>query len=370
MLKKLIVIIILIILVVAGIRLIKHKKAAIGLNKAPAKRVMAVKTVAIEHGEFAITKTLLGEIVAKRQALLAARITSHILTVSGRAGTMVKKGDLLLQLDDRLQKDRVASTRSDLAAAKTQLTTQSAIFSRDRKLVEAKAISQEAFDQSRASYDNAGARVTALQNALNSALADLSYTLIKAPADGVITRRLVDPGDLAVPGKTLMQVEETGAGYYILVNLPQADFARFKPGDPVTIIPDNLSAEPVFAALTTSVSRVHPAVSRGTLTSIEIDLDKPPFHLPTGATVRVSLVESQVKGWKIPARAILENVGQSFVFAVTSDNLVRVIPARILAKNGDWLVVAAELEEKNRLVTAQESALLRLHDKQTIKVVQ
>jgi RND family efflux transporter MFP subunit len=376
MIKKLIVVIILIILIVAGIRLIKHKKAAISKTPPPTQRLMAVKTVTAEDGEFPIRKILLGEIVAKRQVNLAARITSHILTVSGRPGTVVKKGDLLIQLDDRPQIDRVAAIRADLAAAETQLTTQSSIFSRDRKLFAAKAISQEAFDKSRASHDSAGARVTALQKSLNIAIADLSYTVIKAPAAGIITSRKVDPGDLATPGKALLGLEETGAGYYVLVNVPQADFARLRPGNQAEIIPDKFASgatdnNPAAAAaiITAPISRVHPAISRGTLASLEIDLSQPPFQLPTGATVRVALLENKVKGWKVPARALLENVEHNYVFTVTPDNRVHIVSVTILAKNGDWLVIAATLDEKNRLIVAQESALLRLHENQAVQVV-
>ena len=372
MIKKLIPVVIILLLVVAGIRLIKHKKAAISKIPPPTLRLPAVKTVTAVKGDFPVSKTFLGEVVAKRRILLAARITSHILTVSGRPGTRVGKGDILLQLDDRPEQDRVAAIRADLAAAKTQLTTQKAIFSRDQKLFKARAISQEAFDKSRAAYDNARARVTALGKSLNIALVDLSYTVIKAPAAGVITERLIDPGDLAVPGKTLLGIEEIDAGYYILVNIPQADFVNLNPGDPVTIIPDKFSAGPDTDAappLSAVISRIHPAVGQGTLASVEIDIPQPPFALPTGAAVRVALRMGVFEGWRVPARALLENVGQSYLFTVTAANRVRIVPATVLANDGDWLVVRAPLSTENRLIVAQESALLRLSEKQAVKVV-
>ncbi len=369
MIKKIITVVILILLVVAGIRLIKHKKAAISKIPPPAPRLLAVKTVTAAKGDFPVSKTFLGEVVAKQQIMLAARITSHILTVSGRPGTEVNKGDILLQLDDRPEQDRVAAIRADLSAAKTQFATQKAIFSRDQKLFKAQAISQETFDKSRASFDNTRARVTALEKSLNIALADLSYTVIKAPASGVITDRLVDPGDLASPGKTLLGIEETGAGYYLLVNIPQADFADIKPGNPVTIIPDKFSSGTAATPITAAISRIHPAVGQGTLARVEIDIPKPPFSLPTGAAVRVALVAGNFKGWRIPARALLENVEQSYLFTLTAANRVQIVPATILAKNGDWLVVAAALRAENRLIVAQESALLRLSENQAVKVV-
>ena len=369
MLKKILFIIVIILLIAGGVRLVKIKKAGIAKIPLPAQQVLAVKTTLVTQGEFPISKTLLGQIVAKHQAALAARITSHILAVNVREGAMVNKGDILIQLDDRSEKDRVAATRADLAAARTQLATQEAIFVRDRKLFAAQAISQETLDKSRASHDAAKARVTALAKSLDTAITNLSYTRIAAPVSGIITSRLVDPGDLATPGKPLLKLEEPQAGYYIQVNIPQADFSRVHQGDKAEIIPDHFGTD-TRPPITARISRIHPAVTTGTLATVEIDVDRQPFSLPTGATVRVSLVEGTASGWKVPARAVLENVKHNYVFTVDNQRHIHIVPAVILAKNGNWLVIDASLSENSRLIVAQESALLRLHEKQSVKVVQ
>lgn len=369
MLKKIITIIVIILLIAGGVRLVKMKKSRIAKIPLPIQHLLPVQTTLPTKGEFPISKTLLGKIVAKHQAILAARITSHILAVNVREGTVVNKGDILVQLDDRSEKDRVTATRADLAAARTQLATQNAIFSRDRKLFAAQAISQEQLDTSRANYDAAKARVTALEKSLDTAITNLSYTRIAAPVAGIITSRLVDPGDLATPGKPLLGLEEQKAGYYIQVNIPQADFSRVHQGDKAEIIPDHLAAGTGASAITAGISRIHPAISFGTLATVEIDIATPPFNLPTGATVRVTLAEGTATGWKIPARALLENVQKSYVFTVDDQHLVHIVPATIRAKNGDWMVINAPLKENSQLIVAQESALLRLHEKQRVKVV-
>jgi len=366
--KKIIVIIVIVLLIAAGVRLVKMKKADIASTPRPAPRLTTVETTRAIQGTFPISTTRLGRIAAKRQTTLAARITSHILTVAVREGAMVKKGEILIQLDDRREKDRVAATRADLAAAKTQLTTQEAIFVRDQKLFAAQAISQETLDKSRASRDAARARATALKKSLDTAVTDLSYTRITAPADGVVTARLADPGDLATPGKALLKLEEQQAGYYIQVNIPQADFARIKEGAPASIRPagSDTASPPVKA----SVSRIHPAVSTGTLATVEIDVARQPFGLPTGATVRISLVEGTASGWKVPGRALLENINKNYVFTVDDQGLVHIVPVAILARNSDWSVVDGPLKENSRVIVAQESTLLRLHEQQPVKVVQ
>jgi RND family efflux transporter MFP subunit len=365
--KKIIVIIVIVLLIAAGVRLVKMKKADIASTPRPAPRLTTVETTRAIQGTFPISTTRLGRIAAKRQTTLAARITSHILTVAVREGAMVKKGEILIQLDDRREKDRVAATRADLAAAKTQLTTQEAIFVRDQKLFAAQAISQETLDKSRASRDAARARATALKKSLDTAVTDLSYTRITAPADGVVTARLADPGDLATPGKALLKLEEQQAGYYIQVNIPQADFARIKEGAPASIRPAGTDTRP---PITARVSRIHPAVTVGTLATVEIDVARQPFGLPTGATVRVSLVEGIASGWKVPGRALLENINKNYVFTVDDQGLVHIVPVAILARNSDWSVVDGPLKENSRVIVAQESTLLRLHEQQPVKVVQ
>ncbi len=365
--KKIIVIIVIVLLIAAGVRLVKVKKAEIASTPRPAPRTTAVETARAVQGTFPISTTRLGSIVAKRPTTLAARTTGHILTVAVREGATVKKGEILIQLDDRREKDRVAAIRADLAAARTQLATQEAIFVRDRKLFAAQAISQETLDKSRASCDAAQARVTALKKSLDTAVTDLSYTRIAAPADGVITARLADPGDLATPGKPLLKLEEPQAGYYVQVNVPQADFARIKKGTAATISLDSTDPRP---PITARVSRVHPAVTVGTLATVEIDVARQPFGLPTGATVRVSLVEGTASGWKVPGRALLENIDKNYLFTVDDQGLVHIVPVSILAKNSDWSVVDGPLKENSRVIVAQESALLRLHEQQPVKVVQ
>ncbi len=369
MLKKILFIIVIILLIAGGVRLVKIKKAGIAKTPLPAQQVPAVKTTLVTQGKFPISKTLLGQIVAKHQAALAARITSHILAVNVREGAMVNKGDILIQLDDRSEKDRVAATRADLAAARTQLATQEAIFVRDRKLFAAQAISRETLDKSRSSRDAARARATALKKSLDTAITNLSYTRITAPVSGVITSRLVDPGDLATPGKPLLKLEEPQAGYYVQVNIPQADFSRVHQGDKAEIIPDRFGTN-TRPPVTARISRIHPAVTVGTLATVEIDVDRQPFGLPTGATVRISLVEGTASGWKVPGRALLENIDKSYVFTVDDQEQVHIVPVSILAKNSDWSVIDGPLRKNSRLIVAQESALLRLHEKQAVKVVQ
>ncbi len=371
MLKKIIPFIILAALVVAGVRLVQKKQAAIRNQPRPETRLPAVESAVPEAGTFAVTTTRLGTIVAKQPARLAARISAHIIEIKVREGDRVAAGEILVRLDDRRERDRLATVKADLSAARTQLAADAATFARDRRLFAAKAISQETLDHSRARRDASRARVTALEKALDTARTDLSYTLIKAPAAGVITARLADPGDLATPGKTLLGFENTAAGYLVRVNLPQSELSRFRPGSPARILPaPEGKAETSAIPIPATVSRLHPAVSRSSLATLEIDLPQRPFNLPTGAVVNVRLQLRPVTGWKLPGRAVLENVNQAYVFILGKAGRIHVVPVTIKARHDDWYVVDGTLEEDSRVAVGQESLLLRLHEKMKVRVIQ
>ncbi len=372
MLKKIALLLIFVVLVAGGIHLVKKKRAAIKNLPEPETRVTAVATVPAVFGRYAGASFRLGQLRAKQPARLAARITARILELKVREGDRVKAGAILVRLDDRREHDRIAALSADLSAARTESKTQAAIFSRDRKLFQARAISQEALDLSRARRDSARARVVNLEKALATARTELSYTLVRAPAAGVITERLADPGDLATPGRPLLGFENPAAGYFIRVNIPQADLTRYRSGGPVRIRPDSntgvdstaAASPPVLAA---TISRLHPAVGRGQLATLEIDLAERPFGLPTGSAVGVLLQEKEVTGLRLPARALLENVDKKFVFTVDAKDRIHIVEVGVAARADDWCVVTGKLENGTRVVVAQESGLLRLHEGQPVK---
>jgi len=290
-----------------------------------------------------------------------------------REGAEVKKGALLVVLDDREQRDAVAALEAQLASARSALATEQSIFRRDQKLFEAKAISREAMDMSTSRRDAARAQVITLKKQLDSARTALSYTRLKAPFDGVITARLMEPGNLAMPGKPVISMESPGAGYYVQVGVPQREIPLLKCGDKVTLFPDLTGDTGTGMAplpISVSISRLHPAVRSGTLGVIEADIQERPFGLPSGSAVRVSISTGRFTGLKVPLQALLEQVRSATIFTVIDDT-VRPATVSLLYRGTDWAVVMGPGlgEHGATVITAQESALLRLHNGQKIRPV-
>lgn len=364
--KNLFIILGLILLVAAGIITVKKKKARLAAVPPPQQALTAVSVARANYGTFTASKNFLGTLRPKTAADISARINAYLTQVNVREGDMVKKGRVLALLDDREQSDQVSGLEARLNAARTVLATQQAIYKRDKKLFQAKAISRESLDLTTSRRDTARAEVITLEKQLDSARTNLSYTRLTAPFAGFVTARLLDPGDLAQPGKTILALEAPENGYYVEVKIPQHELPQIKKGDRLTLLPPLPDSGP--AAITIAVSRIHPAIKSGTLGIIEADISSRPFSLAGGSTIAVSCQTRQYTGLRVPLRALLEQVDSVVIFTVSPDNTIQINPVTLLYRGSDWAVVKGCEQTDTEVVTAQESALLRLKEGQKITI--
>lgn len=370
--KRLLIIVLLLAIVAAGAIIIKIKKKELSSTPPPSRPPLPVRVATVKFSTFPCSNKYLGTIRAKVSSLISARTTAHIVDVTVREGNVVKKGQLLASLDNQKEKDRVQGLRAEVAAAKTAFSTQEAIYQRDKMLFRARAISKEALERSKSARDAARGRLLNLEKTLASAIADLDYTMIRAPFTGVVTKRLMDPGDLALPGRPIVAMEAPSKGYYVEIEVPQEKLSQIPVGSPVLLARAvNTENTTKNSTITCTVSRLHPAVSPGGLAVIEADVQKRPFSMPTGSTLEATIETGKVKGFLVPVRALLENVRQDHVFSVTSKGTIHIVNVETLYKNSEVAVVDSDqLSEKTTVVVAQESGLLRLHEGQKVLIVE
>ena len=353
----------------AAVRTAKKRKEALGLAPPPKALPVLVESAPLETGVFPVGKSYLGTVRAKVEADISSRVEERILKLELREGDRVKKGDLICVLDDRVERARVSEIRSKLEAAETALATQEGIYKRDLTLFKNKALSAEELDVSRARMDAARGEVEGLKAELKAALAELSFTRIKAPFSGVVTKRYRDPGDLAIPGAPILSIEATDQGYYVEIRVPQDEFPRLKPGRAVRL---SLKEEAGKGGILAEISRIHPAIRAGTLATVEVDLKERPFGLPTGAVVNAFIELGRVEGVRVPVRALLQDVDKTFCYFLDEENRVRIRPVKILW-TGERFAVLSGLPRPlpgRRVVTAAESALLRLHEGERVGLLQ
>lgn len=372
--KKAVAIVVAVLLVIGAVIIIKNKKSTIAHTPTVASYPLPVEAVEASEGSITVSSHYIGTILPLRYADISPRITGNVLSMHVREGDVIHKGQLLVTLDDRTLREKEAAQALEIPAAEAQLAgaksgyeTRQAVYERDEMLYREGAISLEGLQRSRAQRDSAFAQVKsleekikALKNVYEAASVETSYASLYAPIDGVVTRRLHEPGDLAVPGKPVLKVEGT-ADFKVVVQLPQAEMPLMKK-DGKAILSNGRNK------LEAAISRVYPSVTMGTLGTIEMAVSERPFDIPSGGTVGVDVITGKTDtGIIVPLNAILENQRGSFVYRV-DDNKITVLKVQALGKNGEYAAVKGVLEDRDIVAIGDEGKLLRLSEGMAVAV--
>jgi len=163
-----------------------------------------------------------GETRSIAEVDIVARVEGYLETVNFQDGSDIKKGDLLFTIE----KERYQSIRdqayAQLKSSEAELTRAEVDFKRFEEAVRENAVSKQDLTTKKAELDKAKAAVTANQAILEEAELNLSYTVIKSPIDGRISRRLVDAGNLVGPASnSLLATVVTLAPMYIYFNVSE-----------------------------------------------------------------------------------------------------------------------------------------------------
>lgn len=239
-------------------------------------------------------------------ALLATRTSGTVRRVPVDVGTAVRAGDTLVLLDATDVEARIHGARAGLEQARKY-------FQRIQNLeADGAATPQE--------LDDARARLAMAESQLREAEAQREYVVLRAPFDGVVASRDVDPGDLAVPGHPVLRLVRPGS-LKVEADLPGEARTEVRPGTAVTLV-DPASG----ARVPGHVTRVSPALEPG---SRRVRAEARPdagsgaaAALPApGSFVRLEVeAPGRTTVW-VPADAIVRRGDLAGVFVVESDTL-------------------------------------------------
>lgn len=143
-------------------------------------------------------------IEAKQATKISSRILARIKEINVRSGDKVKKGDVLIQLEQSDLQSHVLQAKQSIIAMQARFDEAKQNFERSKAIFAKQLISTFDLDKSRADYQNLLADLTAAQQQLIQAETTLSYATLTAPIDGLIVDRFAEPGDTAQAGAKLL----------------------------------------------------------------------------------------------------------------------------------------------------------------------
>ena len=263
---------------------------------APPLPTAPVRVLKVESQRRMAVEEIVGTVRPKLSAAVSAKVSGGIEKMLVAPGQAVKAGELLVQLEAR-----EIQARLDQATALREQTAKD--LQRFQKLIADKAVTQQEFDAVQARQRMSAAAVTEAET-------QLGYTKILAPFDGVITHKRADVGDLATPGRALLELENPAA-LRLEADVPEALLANLKLGDRLPVHIAALKAE-----LSGSISEIAPAADAGSRTFL-VKLDLPTTSgLRSGQFGRVAIPVAEVNALRVPASAVVVRGQMELVFVV------------------------------------------------------
>jgi membrane fusion protein (multidrug efflux system) len=174
-----------------------------------------------------VTMELVGQAAGSQDVEIRARVEGFLETVAFTEGTLVKKGQLLYQIDPKDLQAALANAKANLATWQSRLEKTNNDVKRYTPLAKQQAVSQMELDNAVSARDAASAQVDAQKAAVDKAQNDLGYTTITAPVDGLIGTTKVKVGNLVGRGEsTLLDTISVIDPIFFRAGLAEAEYLR------------------------------------------------------------------------------------------------------------------------------------------------
>jgi HlyD family secretion protein len=367
----------------------KEKEPVVTVQTEPAERQSISQFVSAEAVVFPL-----------RQATVAPKITSTVADFKVQRGARVKQGQLLAILENKdLAAQAVASkgdfdqadatyaitvnagvpqqlqkAELDAAAAKSGFEAAQKVFDSRKDLFQQGAIPRRDLDsadvalaQTRSQNEQAQKQLADLQRMgkeqllkaaegtkesaeghYRAATAQLSYSEIRSPIDGVVTDRPLYVGDLAVANQPILTVMDVSA-LVAKAHIPQIDAAQLKVGDAAEI---KIEGEDPVAG---RVSLVSPALDPGSTTvEVWVETRKPSPNIKPGMTVTLGITAKTVKdAIAAPSNAIFKNAeGASYVLVAGTDKKAHQKVVQLGVRNSELTQIASGITAGDPIIVS------------------
>lgn len=286
-----------------------------------------------------------GTLQSKQSVVLRPEVSGRIVQLEFNDGQQVRRGQLLVQLNDTLQQAQLKQAEAQAGIARTNLQ-------RSRELVAQNFVSQSAVDQNAAAMDVALAQVALAQ-------AQAARMKVLAPFDSMAGIRQVNLGDYVKDGADIVKLDDVSS-VWVDFRLPERFLSRIKPGQGVEVTLDALPGRKLKAVVGALDSRVD---ADGRAVLVRARLANPDGVLRSGMFARVRVVFSvREDALVVPEEALVPQGDKQFVVLVMPGDKGPV-SKRVEARVGHRVAGKAELlsgvSDGDTVVLAGQARLMR-----------
>jgi membrane fusion protein, multidrug efflux system len=311
----------------------------------------AEPTVAVvmpEKAPATVSVDLPGQTQPYTEAPIFAQTTGYLKKWYFDIGAKVKAGDVLAEVDTPQVDQDLNQAKANLAQAQAALDLSRVTFQRDQDLLERKVIAQQDFDTASSDLHSKEATVNANAAAVSRLQALENFKIVRAPFDGIVTRRNTDIGQIVNSGSgtPLFDVAQVSP-LRIYVNVPESMAGYVRIGGPAHVTFSEFPGQKFSGQVVRTSQAIDPA-SRTLLT--EIDVANESGQLLPGAYSPVHLVTEGPTSLLVPSSSLLFRSEGASLGIVGPDNRIHIRKVKIGRDLGSKLEIASGLSPTDRVV--------------------
>jgi len=324
-------------------------KTSIAENMTP----IVVKINAVQTDQNNLLITASGKIQASNNANLSTRMMGFVNKIYVNVGDKVKKGQLLLSVNNTELQAKRAQVNAGITEATAAFTNAEKDYNRYKNLFAENSASQKELDDMTAYFEMAKARLEGANQMKNEIDAQFTYANIRAPFNGVITNKFIEAGDMANPGMTLIAIESPKQ-FEVTAMVAESDISKIRSNSKVDVLVKSMNQS--ITGIVTEISSS--AKNTGGQYLVKIALDKTDANILSGMFTTVQFPVKKTATTRsmimIPTSSIVANGSLKGIYTVSEQQTAILRWLRLGKTYGENIEVLSGLNaEEHYIVHAQ-----------------
>jgi RND family efflux transporter MFP subunit len=292
-----------------------------------------------------LTESAIGTIRAVHETSIGSKLLARVMEVNLKAGEKVRKGDVLIRLDDTDLKAKLRQAQAAVTAAEAARNQAASDEKRYAELVKSRAVSQQTYDQAVTASRSTEANLLHAQEAVNEAQAMLDWATVRSPIDGTVIDKKVEAGDMVSPGQMLVTLYDPKR-MQLVASVRESLTDRLQIGQEISVRVEGLKKQ-----CAGTVSEIVPEAQSASRSFLVKVTGPCPAGIYSGMSGRIIIPLDEEEVLVVPRRAVRQ-VGQLDLVEVEGNGHTQRRAVRTGRTFGEDIEVLSGLRVGERVIVA------------------
>ncbi len=305
------------------------------------EREIEVKTMPLKPIRWTRSVSVKGYTEAVHRVAVRPEISGKVVEVLKEEGEGVKRGELLVKIDQRDIKIKLRELKHKRESLRFKLSALEKAYQRRKRLYERELISREEFERFEADYKSLREELASLEARISALKRELDKTSVSSPIDGYVLSKKVEVGEVVNPQRELFALVKLSPLWFTF-RVPYETLRYLQKGKEVKLsLPDR--------ELKAKVEHVLPAADRDKLFTVRLRLENRGGEIKPMTYGVVHIPQGEIRAFRVPEQAVQVSERRSFLWKVENSR-VKSVEVKVLGHAEGSVFVSGNLKEGDRVV--------------------